>query len=115
MIRISRLLVILSLLQLVGTPVATAQRFFDTKGMGLMKGQQPGTAKLNYGDSQAAAIKALGKPTKTAKMYFEMDNDMATVYYYRVQPKLSLRRPGWVEGFNVLAYQGPAVTHRADA
>ena len=83
MIRISRLLVILSLLQLAAAPVATAQRFFDTKGMGLMKGQQPGTVKLNYGDSQAAAIKALGKPTKTAKMYFEMDNDMATVYYYR--------------------------------
>ena len=83
MIRISRLLVILSLLQLAAVPVVTAQRFFDTKGMGLMKGQQPGTAKLNYGDSQAAAIRALGKPTKTAKMYFEMDNDMATVYYYR--------------------------------
>lgn len=32
-----------------------------------------------------------------------------------VQPKLSLRGLGRVEGFNVLAYQGPAVTHRADA
>ena len=83
MIRISRLLVILPLLQLAAAPVATAQRFFDAKGMGLMKGQQPGTVNLNYGDSQAAAIIALGKPTKTAKMYFEMDNDTATVYYYR--------------------------------
>ena len=32
-----------------------------------------------------------------------------------VQPKLSLRGLGWVEGFNVLAYQRPAVTHCADA
>ncbi|TGE12584.1 hypothetical protein E5J99_20165, partial [Hymenobacter elongatus] len=36
-------------------------------------------------------------------------------YYPWVQPKLSLRRPGRVEGFNVLAYQLPSVTHRADA
>ena len=83
MIRISRLLVILFLLQLAAAPVAMAQRFFDAKGMGLMKGQQPGTVNLNYGNSQAAAIIALGKPTKTAKMYFEIDNDTAIVYYYR--------------------------------
>ena len=83
MMRILIVPVILVLLQLAGAPVATAQRFFDIKGMGLMKGLQPGTAKLSCGDSRAAAIKALGKPTKTAKMYFEIDNDTAVVYYYR--------------------------------
>ncbi|GAA3965547.1 hypothetical protein [Hymenobacter antarcticus] len=83
MIRISIVLVILALLELASAPVATAQRFFDTKGMGLMKGQQPGTSKLNYGDNRAVAVKVLGKPTKTAKMYFEIEHDTAVVYYYR--------------------------------
>ena len=77
------LLLIVALVQLACAPGATAQRAFNIKGMGLMNGRQPGKTKLDFGESRAAAIKALGKPTKTAKMYFEMDNDMATVYYYR--------------------------------
>lgn len=80
--RITMLLVVVALFQLVCAPVATAQRQFDIKGMGLMNARQPGGAKLSFGQNRAAAIKALGKPTKTAKVYFEMDNDTAVVCYY---------------------------------
>ena len=76
------LLVIVALLQLACAPGATAQRAFNIQGMGLMNGRQPGKTKLDFGESRAAAVKALGKPTKTAKMYFEIDNAMADVYFY---------------------------------
>lgn len=62
---------------------AAAQRGFDTKLLGLLDGQHRGAAPLYFGQSRAAATRALGKPTKKSKMYFEMDNDTAVVYYYR--------------------------------
>lgn len=75
-------LALLASLQLAWVPVA-AQRPFDVKGLGLVSGRQGSKAKLCFGESREAAIKALGHPTKTAKLYSEVDNATMTVFYYR--------------------------------
>ena len=77
------LLALLAVLQMASVPLANAQRGFDIKGMVLMDGRKPGKATFDVNGSRAAAVRALGKPTKIEKQYDEIDNDTAVVYYYR--------------------------------
>lgn len=88
---------------------AAAQRGFDVKPLGLLDSQRKqhkGKSLLRIGQSQAAAIEVLGKPTRRSKMYFEMDEDTAVVFHYRTNILYFLKDK--LEGFelndNTLAF-----------
>ncbi len=79
--KIVALLAIFAALQ-VRISTAQAQQGFDMKPLGLINSQLKGKQPLRFGQSRAAAIKALGTPTNQGKEYFEMDRATAVVLYY---------------------------------
>lgn len=76
------------------------------KPLGLINSEKKGEMPVRIGQSQAATIKALGKPTKRGKQYFEIDEDTAVVLYYHANKLFFLKNE--LEGFelndNTLAF-----------